>query len=201
MFVQLVIGRLDDDAGLKAAIERWERELAPGAAGWLGTTAGVTDDGIAVAVVRFESEEAAQRNSNRAEQGEWWSEASQAFSGDIEFVNCSEVQTQLVGDPGQAGFVQVMVGRERDRLRARELMSESFDEVVAVRPELLGVLTAQHADGRFMMTAYFTAEEAARAGEQRDMPAAVRERMVELNSLLEGEPTYYDLREPWLSAP
>lgn len=50
--------------------DEWREKLAPGAEGWLGGTYGVTDDGEFVAVVRFESREAATKNSARPEQGE-----------------------------------------------------------------------------------------------------------------------------------
>ena len=35
---------------------------------------GMCDDGTFVALARFESAEAARRNSDRPEQGEWWAE-------------------------------------------------------------------------------------------------------------------------------
>src|ERR671939_317468 len=71
MFVQVVQGRTSDPQALDAATERWMRDLAPGATGWLGTTGGITEDGRAIAVVRFESEEAARRNGKRPEQQQW----------------------------------------------------------------------------------------------------------------------------------
>ena len=61
MFVQVIQGRTSDAQGLRAAVDRWHEELAPGAEGWLGSTGGVTEDGRAIAVVRFETEEAARR--------------------------------------------------------------------------------------------------------------------------------------------
>jgi hypothetical protein len=51
MFVQVIKGRVADPARVKAALDRWAEELAPGAEGWLGTTAGVTEDGRFVAEV------------------------------------------------------------------------------------------------------------------------------------------------------
>ncbi len=69
MFVQVITARTSDAAQVRAALDRWNEELAPGAEGWLGSTSGVTEDGRLVALARFESEEAAQRNSDRPEQG------------------------------------------------------------------------------------------------------------------------------------
>lgn len=76
MFVQVIQGHVLDPQQVYAALDRWVQELAPGASGWLGSTAGVTEDGRFLAVARFESEEAARRNSNRPEQGQWWAETS-----------------------------------------------------------------------------------------------------------------------------
>jgi hypothetical protein len=68
VFVQVIQGQVADAAKVRAALDRWVQELAPKASGWLGSTAGVTEDGRFVALARFESEEAARRNSQRPEQ-------------------------------------------------------------------------------------------------------------------------------------
>ena len=168
MFVQLIKGKLEDKDRLKRAVERWEADLAPGATGWLGSTAGVTEDGTSIAVVRFESEEAARANSDRPEQGEWWAEASQAFAGDVTFHNSSEVDVDTPGDPAEAGFVQIMEGRGKNPDRARELMAQDSDKWAAFRPEMLGSLVIHHGDGQFTMVMYFSSEQAAREGEQKE---------------------------------
>ena len=69
MFIQVIQGMCTDESMLRQHMDRWREELAPGAQGWLGGTYGMTDDGQFVAVVRFESREAAARNSLRPEQG------------------------------------------------------------------------------------------------------------------------------------
>ena len=71
MFVQVIQGPVSDATAARAQFEKWMTELAPGAIGWLGSTAGVTDDGTLVALARFESEEAARQNSDRPEQTEF----------------------------------------------------------------------------------------------------------------------------------
>jgi hypothetical protein len=88
---------------MRAAGERWLEQLAPGATGWLGTTSGVTEDGRFILLARFTSEDAAMRNSDRPEQGEWWTETSKPFDGDAEFKNSVAVDEDMVGDPGTAG--------------------------------------------------------------------------------------------------
>src|SRR5215510_13111569 len=111
MFVQVIQGRVSDAAAMRSAMDQWLRDLAPGATGWLGSTAGVTEDGRFIALARFESEEAAQRNSDRREQGQWWMETSKLFTGEVTFGDSSDVTVDVHGDPDQAGFVQLMQGR------------------------------------------------------------------------------------------
>ena len=74
MFVQVIEGRVADRDALRRQMDRWMSELRPGATGFLGSTAGVTDDGYAIAFARFESAAAAEANSERPEQGRWWAE-------------------------------------------------------------------------------------------------------------------------------
>jgi hypothetical protein len=201
MFVQLIKGKLGDKERLMRAVERWEAELAPGATGWLGSTAGVTEDGTSFAVVRFESEQAAQANSDRPEQGEWWAEASQAFEGDVSFQNSSEVDVDTPGDPEQARFVQIMEGQGTNPDRARQLMAQDSDKWAAFRPDVLGSMVIHHGDGRFTMVMYFSSEEAAREGEKKEMPEELKANMDEMNSLMTGAPTFYDLKDPLLASP
>ena len=59
--------------------------------GWLGSTAGVTEDGQLVALARFESEEAAQQNSDRPEQSAWWEEMATLFTDEPVFHNSTSV--------------------------------------------------------------------------------------------------------------
>jgi hypothetical protein len=72
LFVEVIQGQTADAARLRAALDRWAEDLAPEAIGWLGSTAGVTEDGRFIALARFESEAAARRNSDRPEQDRWF---------------------------------------------------------------------------------------------------------------------------------
>ena len=201
MFVQVIQGKVSDAVAMRAQLERWVRELAPGAEGWLGSTAGVTDAGDLVVLARFESEEAAQRNSDRPEQTAWWEETAQLFSADPEFRNSTHVDVDTHGDPDRAGFVQVMQGRTSDSERVRELMSADPTDWASFRPDILGTLTASHEGGTWTMAIYFTSEEEAREGERKTPPPELAEIMTELDALALGEPVFYDLREPWLHSP
>jgi len=51
------------------------------------------------------------------------------------------------------------------------------------------------------MAIYFTSEEAAREGEAKEPPPEMAQMMKEMESLSVGEPTFIDLKDPWLSAP
>lgn len=201
MFVQVIQGRVSDPAQARAALDRWERDLAPGATGWLGSTAGVTEDGKFIALARFEDEAAARRNSERPEQDRWWSETAQLFDGEATFQDSSDVVVDLQGDPEQAGFVQVIQGRTSDPARARELMNDDADTWATFRPDIVASVGASHEGGGYTMALYFTSEAEAREGEKKEVPPELQGQMEEMNKLEVGEPTFYDLKEPWLYTP
>ena len=46
MFIQVIQGKVADAEGLRTCLDRWLTDLQPGATGWLGSTGGVTDDGM-----------------------------------------------------------------------------------------------------------------------------------------------------------
>ena len=201
MFVQVIQGQVSDAGEVRAAWDRWVRELAPGAAGWLGSTCGVTDDGRFISLVRFESEDAARRNSDRPEQDQWWRETSKLFVGEVTFRDSNDVTVDVVGDPDTAGFVQVIQGRGSDPDRAKELMGQDSAEWAAFRPEVLGSVGVGHEGGAYTMAVYFSSEEAAREGERKEPPPELKAQMEEMNALSIGEPDYFDLRDPWLHSP
>ena len=134
MFIQVIQGKVTDAEGLQAAMDRWGRDLQPGATGWLGTTGGITDDGTFVATVRFDSEEAARRNSERPEQGAWWAATEKCFDGPVTFFDCPQVDVWMNGGSDDAGFVQVVEGHTSDADRMREVMRRYADEMHAIRP-------------------------------------------------------------------
>lgn len=201
MFVQVIQGRVTDPKEARAALDRWAQELAPGATGWLGTTAGVTDDGSFIAVARFASEDAARRNSDRPEQDQWWAETSKLFEGEATFRDSTDVDLDIYGDPDSAGFVQVIRGRSGDPARARELMGQNSDAWAAFRPDIIGSLGAAHDGGSYTAVLYFTSEAEAREGERKEPPPELKQQMDEMGALEVGEPTYLDLRQPWLYSP
>ncbi len=200
MFVQVIQGPVADAGRLREQFDTWVRDLLPGAAGWLGVTGGVADDGTFIAMVRFESESAARANSDRPEQGEWWARTASAFAGEPTFRDSTQVSVETPGDPSRAGFVQVMQGQVSDIKRALELLEEEDAEMREQRPDVLGRVMAGQEDGSWTMEIFFTSEDDARRGEQQQMPPAMEKRMGELQSISTGEPTFLDLRDPWIYA-
>jgi hypothetical protein len=201
MFVQVITGKTSKAAQVRTAMDRWLEVLAPGADGWLGSTAGVTEDGRLVALARFESEEAAHRNSDRPEQGQWWAQTAQLLDGEATFRNSVDVMPDLHGNPDEAGFVQIMQGQQGpDPDRAQELMNQNSDEWAAFRPEIIGSLGVAHPDNTWTMALYFTSEAEAREGERKEPPTELKAQMQEMDELSVGEPQYFDLKDPWLSS-
>jgi len=197
----VIQGQVADAGELRAAFDRWIQELAPGSIGWLGSTAGVTEDGRFIALARFESEEAARRNSNRPEQDRWWAETSRLFTGEATFKDSNDVTVDVTGDPDAAGFVQVIQGRGSDPERARELMGQDSSAWAAFRPEILATVAVGHEGGAYTMAVYFTSEAAAREGERKEPPPELQAEMDELAALSVGEPEFFDLKQPWLHSP
>lgn len=198
MFVQVIQGRTGKPEEVHAAMERWVTELGPGAVGWLGSTAGVTDDGRVIALARFESADAARRNSERTEQDQWWRETATLLDGDASFADSEDVTLDLVGNPDEAGFVQVMRGRGTDPERARELMAQDSEKWAAFRPEILGTVAVGHDGGGYTVAIYFTSEADARAGERKEPPPELAAQMEEMNKLMTEGPEFLDLKQPWI---
>jgi hypothetical protein len=201
MFVQVIQGHVSDRAAVRERLDVWMSELAPGAEGWLGSTSGVTDSGQLVAVARFESQEAAQRNSDRPEQSAWWEQTATLFTDEPVFTNSTSVEVDTPGDPSRAGFVQVMQGRSSDPDRARELMADDTVDWQALRPDVLGSVSIGHEGGAWTMVLYFTSEAEAREGERKQPPPELEAMMKEMDAITVGETVYFDLKEPWLHAP
>lgn len=202
MFIQVIQGRVTDAEHVRRSMDRWVDELAPGATGWLGSTAGITADGRFIATARFESEQAARTNSDRPEQGAWWADTEDALS-DIAFHDCTDVTLVNGGGSDRAGFVQVMQTQGGDAAavaRLRELGERLGPRMAEMRPDLMGLTVAMHDQGGTTQLAYFVSERAAREGESTPPPAEVAAELEEMGRLM-GEVDYFDLPDPWLSSP
>jgi hypothetical protein len=201
VFVQVIQGQVSDTEAVHRAVDRWVADLARGSAGWLGATAGVTDDGRFIALARFESEEAALGSGDRPEHDAWWDEFAKLFSAEPSVRNSEFVVIDTPGRPEDAGFVQVIQGRGSDPARAQELMSQNSDTWAAFRPDVLGSVAAGHEGGAYTMALYFTSEAEAREGERKEPPPELRAQMAEMDKLNIGVPEFFDIRQPWLYSP
>ncbi|HMG28174.1 MAG TPA: hypothetical protein VKH36_15320 [Acidimicrobiia bacterium] len=196
MFVQVIEGRVSDREGLRRQMDKWMTDLRPGATGFLGSTAGVTEDGKGIAFARFESAAAAKANSDRPEQGAWWNETAKCYSGDVTFADSEDTETFLGGGSNDAGFVQIMRGTaDRDQLHA---MDTAFEQVAGSwRPDLIGVLRVWTGPDRWTDVNYFTSEAEAREGEKKEPPPELAGQMTQFEQLM-ASVEFIDLKDPWL---
>src|SRR6478752_6942253 len=196
MFIQVISGKVNDLDAFERLGDRWEAELKPGATGYLGVTEGTTDDGRFVVLARFESKDAAQRNSDRREQGEWYAEMEKVVD-DVTFHDCSRIETLFGGGKDNAGFVQVMQGHVQDKAKAEEMFKHSADAEKVLgeaRPDVIGEVVAIHDDGDgYTDIVYFSSEAEARANEAKPMPAEAQQMMQEFENAPETT-EYLDLK-------
>ncbi len=195
MFIQIIQGKCTRQDECRDMGERWLRDLAPGADGWLGGTYGFTDDDQFMAIVRFESREAAAANAARPEQGAWWAEMEALFDGPAEFHDCDDVTLMMDGGSDDAGFVQIIRGTVEDPSTLKAMMTDTA-QLHEMRPDILGGTLAIEADGTFTETVAFSDEESARRGEQMEMPDDVRQAM---ESAMR-DVSYVDLHHPWFAS-
>ena len=172
------------------------QDLQSGAEGRLGTTGGIIDDGRFVATVRFDSAEAARRNSERPEQGAWWAETEQCFDGPVTFLDCPQVDVWMQGGSDDAGFVQVISGGA-DRSAVLPVASEVEEILRRMRPDVIGGIVGWPGDGTFTQVVYFTSEEEARAHEGAQPSAEDKAAWERLSSLMSFD-RFLDLPDPWL---
>lgn len=199
MFVQVITAPVGDKEAIKRAMDGWDEERRPQANGFLGATSGISAQDTFVAVARFESEELARRNSDDPAQTAWWNELSKGFAGEATFHDCTEIEVSGGGGSDEAGFVQVIQGRARDK-QAIQNMGKQFESRMAeLRPDIIGSLTAWDGDV-FTDVVYFTNEAEARAGEAKPLPADIQAGMEMWQSVTEGA-QFHDLNEPRMVSP
>ena len=193
MFVQVIEGRTSNAAAIVEHGERWQRELRPGATGYLGVTAGATAEGRTIAVVRFDDEASAHANAARPEQTAWFEDMAKLYDGEPTFTESSDVTEWMGGGSDDAGFVQIMKFTGVDRAQV-EKMDAALEPLAGQRPDIIGGLRIWTGPDSCIDVAYFTTEEEARKGEQAEMP----DEMKELMSEFKGEIEYLDLTDPQL---
>lgn len=196
MFIQIIQGHVSDPDRFQEHVERWSTDLKPDAAGYLGSTWGLAEDGTAVLAARFDTAASARANSEREEQGAWWADMEPAFD-DVAFLDCDPVDTMMGGGTDDAGFVQVIHGRVKDPDAARAMLRDAEHRLADARPDILGGVMAWHGDeGDFTQLMYFRSEEQARAAERGPTDPAEEEMDSQYRDMMATEPTFVDLREP-----
>ena len=147
MFIQIIQGKCTRQDECREMGERWLRELAPGADGWLGGTYGFTDDDQFLAIVRFESQEAAARERRTARAGRLvvrrWRRSSTVRSSST---TATDVTLMMDGGSDDAGFVQVIRGKVDDADTLKAMMTDT-EQLHEMRPDILGGTLAIEADG------------------------------------------------------
>jgi hypothetical protein len=199
MFVQVITATVADADAARALHDRWEREVRPGAAGFLGGTFGLTGDGRVAAVARFDTAAAARANSERPEQGAWWAEMARCLRGP-EFHDSEDVDVLLGGPSADAGFVQVIRGRILDPAGLDAIRADLAGVEALLkehRPDIVGELAAVHGDGTFTEVVWFEPVAAPRAAAPAAPPPLLA--FVERWSAVVAPDDYYDLTDPWTS--
>jgi hypothetical protein len=197
MFIQVVEAKIQDRDLAKEAWSAWDENVKPHAIGWLGNTGGLTDDGRLIAVSRFESEAAANKNNDLPEQNQWYEKFMANLASEISFTNCPEVDEMMGGGSNDARFVQLIQGHCSDVEKMRSVGRDMEAELSSRRPDVLGGTIAWHVDapGDFTQTMYFKSEEEARKNEADEAMGGAPD---EFRSLLSNL-TFTDLHDPWLS--
>ena len=124
MFVQILTAGVKDAAAVRAVLEGWPAGAGRDAVGWLGSTAGITDEGQLVSLARFASADAARTNSDRPEQGEWWESLAANLAGEASFFETDDVDVDVVGDLdtlGEGPDVLLEMSGARWRMRSATL--------------------------------------------------------------------------------
>jgi hypothetical protein len=201
VFIQVIQGRALDPPGIRRELNRWQRQLATDADGWLGATAGVTEDGWSVVVMHFDSEQEAHRSSGRPEHRAWGREPPPHL-GEVAFHAAPTVRLFGDGRSDLAGYVQVIQGHIDDLERMASLGGDQEEVLAREAPHILGVTVAEHADvpGDFTQILYFTSEQDAQRFEPEPLTDADEPAQQERRGLMTNLRSF-DLRDPQMLVP
>jgi hypothetical protein len=201
VFVRILQGRVADEAGVRAELDRWRRELVRAVPGWRRLTAGVADGRELVAVFGFDDEDAARRGADHLVEAAGQTALERHLVGRAGWHDCRVVHVLKGGDLGGAGFVRVVQGRMADPVRLAAIRGEVARTLRERAPHVVGALVAEHTEdpGGFTEVTWFTSERETRAAE-RQMPVDVATQLGTVRSFMEGL-RFLELREPLLARP
>jgi predicted regulator of Ras-like GTPase activity (Roadblock/LC7/MglB family) len=174
MFLLVLSGRVSDRAEARTLWETWQREVAPRTPGWLGDTAGISELGEFVALVRFKTPDAGRRAFTRPDNAAWWQDFAATFDGDLSIEAASDLDAFTKGEFDNAGCVLFVRGRTSQVAEVRKLNGLLQSEARDRCPDIIADVFAWHGDGRFTEAIYFFSEEEARRAEA-DRPPRLRE--------------------------
>ncbi len=196
IFVQIVQGEVHHPERTRDHYERWFDQVAPGADGWLSSTAGVTEDNEFVAVVRFASELAVRANTQRPEHTRWWEEMQREFAAPATVHHCARVATFGESRPDHAGFAQVVQGTTGKLSEVLENVAETEQHhIYEHHLNVTGGLVADHGDHRFTELIYYPSDEAARHSGTEGL-ARKGVSLVERLAGVVADVRYFDLHDP-----
>jgi hypothetical protein len=196
MFVQVIKGKTNDAEGFNRQGEAWQTDVKPSAKGYVGSTAGVADDGTFVVLARFADEASARENNDNPAQQAWYEGFSKLVDGEPTFRESSDVEIAFDRGCDNATFVQIMEGTA-DRAKVKEFETdENLEQLKAARPDLLGMIRVWLDGGAYVQAAYFTREEEARTNEANRTEESAR--LNEQFGALFSDMTFTDLKSPAL---
>lgn len=187
MFVELVQGRAIDPTGLHQAWDQALVGIGAEAAGWLGATSGVSAAGGFMAILGFESEEAARITMDRLDRRAAWDRLA-PLAADLTFRECPNVRAFGLRDPRYADLVQVTQGPANDIGRVVSVFEKSSRAGTADETVIGGLLCWD--DAGFATSALYRRSPEAGAASapdtlREDAPALIH------------QPARLDLAGPW----
>ena len=197
MFVLTVAAHTSAADALRRHVLTWPAEVGTAATGWLGSTAGVSDDGAFLLLLRFESEEASLITSGLPSYTDWWQMCRRHLDTKPSFTPSTAVTGILAGGSDSAAAVRITQGRATPS-RLEDIVRRLEVVPASQRDDVIGGLVAWHDGGQFTEALYLRAPPTARllaatstplGRFARDHDAAIRGARIT------------DLREPWLTSP
>lgn len=195
MFIRVIEGHGDDREALRRIADRWGTNVRGVVPGCVGATMGCADDGTFLAILRFESTDAAAEQATLPSSIRWIDELTAALLSPPQIEDHPEVDVFAGGGSAEAGFVQVVRGRALDKTELKEIEWQILEWFPGLRPDYFGSWMAWN-ESRFTEVAYFASAAEAHAGEQR---VAESEHSGDFEQWLDGitDVRYVDLHEPW----
>jgi hypothetical protein len=166
VFVELVQGTAVDEAALRRAWDRTLATIADEAEGWLGATSGVAPGADFLALLGFDSEEAARITMGKLHLRATWDEL-RPLVANLRFRELPHVRAFGVAEVVDADVVEVTHGPANDIGRVVSVFEGAGQEVRAAQAPVLGGLLAWD-DSAYAVSARYRRSSEAAAAASRD---------------------------------